>query len=139
MLETLIHPRKGLRARSSSWDPTGGNADFVAVAPGESHDLLDVAGAGTVKHIWLTLNTENRNYLRDLVIEMRWDGATHPAVATPLGDFFALGHARATSLTSLPITVVAGGRSGQLNMAAFNCWWQMPFGSGARISIRNEG
>jgi len=139
MLNSLIHPQTGRRCRSASWDPTGGNADFRTIDPGATLDLLDVSGAGTVKHIWLTVNTENRNYLRDLVVEMRWDGSEHPAVATPLGDFFALGHARATSVTSLPITVVAGGRSGALNMAAFNCWWQMPFATGARISVRNEG
>jgi len=139
MLRDLVFPRAGLRSRSSSWDRRGANDDHVVVAPGGEHALLDVRGAGMVTHLWITVNTENPTYLRDVVLEMTWDGAAHPAVAAPLGDFFALGHARMASVTSLPITVVAGGASGARGMGALNCWFQMPFATGARIVVRNEG
>jgi hypothetical protein len=139
MLRDLVFPLAGRRARSSSWDRTGANADHVVVESGASHALLDVPGAGIITHLWITVNTENPTYLRDVVLEMSWDGAASPAVAAPLGDFFALGHARMAPVTSLPITVVAGGASGARGMGALNCWFQMPFATGARVVVRNEG
>lgn len=139
MLRELVFPLAGRRARSSSWDRTGANADHVVVEAGGSHVLLEAAGAGVVTHVWITVNTENATYLRDVVLEMFWDGQAHPAVAAPLGDFFALGHGRMASVTSLPITVVAGGASGALGMGALNCWFHMPFAAGARVVVRNEG
>ena len=117
MLRDLAFPRAGRRSRSSSWDRRGANDDHVVVEPGGTHALLDVGGPGMVTHIWITVNTENPTYLRDVVLEMTWDGAAHPAVVAPLGDFFALGHARMASVTSLPITVVAGGASGRCRVA----------------------
>jgi hypothetical protein len=139
MLRDLVFPLAGRRARSSSWDRSGANADHVVVESGASHALLDTAGAGVVTHLWITVNTENPTYLRDVVLEMYWDGQESPAVAAPLGDFFALGHARMASVTSLPITVVAGGASGARGMGALNCWFQMPFSAGARVVVRNQG
>ena len=139
MLQALMNPVAGLRCRSSSWDRTGANADHVVVAPGDAHALLDVEGAGVVRHIWITVNTENPNYLRDVVLEATWDGLDHPAVVAPLGDFFCVGHARMASVTSLPISVVAGGASGARGMGAMNCWFAMPFARGARVVVRNEG
>ena len=139
MLQALMNPVVGLRCRSSSWDRTGANADHVVVAPGEAHAVLDVEGAGVVRHVWITVNTENPNYLRDVVLEATWDGHAHAAVAAPLGDFFCVGHARMASVTSLPISVVAGGASGAKGMGALNCWFAMPFAHGARIVVRNQG
>ncbi len=139
MLKDLAFPLTGTRSRSSSWDRAGANDDHVVVEPGGAHALLDVTGAGIVKHIWITVNTENPAYLRDVVLEMWWDGHDAAAVCTPLGDFFALGHGRIASVTSLPITVVAGGASGSMGMGALNAWFHMPFAEGARIVVRNEG
>lgn len=138
-MDTLIRPLPGRRMRSSSWDRSGANTDSVAIAPGESHDLLDVAGAGVVRHIWLTVNTESRLYPRELVLRMYWDGAEVPSVEAPLGDFFCLGHGRVAPFTAAPFSVVTGGRPQTLNMAAFNCWFAMPFAAGARITVTNEG
>lgn len=50
-------PRPGLRKRPFSWDRTGANTDSVVIEPGASHDLLNVAGAGVIRHVWLTVNT----------------------------------------------------------------------------------
>src|ERR1700722_11799803 len=41
--------------RSSSWDRTGANDDWVRVEPGSAATLLDVTGAGVVTHIWFTI------------------------------------------------------------------------------------
>jgi hypothetical protein len=137
-LETLVAPRAGRRLRRSSWDVSGANTDSVALAAGESHDLLRADGAGIVRHLWLTVSAQSPHYLRELVLRMTWDGASHPSVLTPLGDFFCLGHARVAPFSSLPFTVVTGSRAEQQNLAALNCWFAMPFANGARITVTNE-
>lgn len=138
-LQSLAFSRSGRSSRSSSWDRTGANTDSVRVEPGESHDLLLCRGSGMVQHIWITVNSESLLYPRELVLTMHWDGADSPSVSAPLGDFFGLGHGRVAPYASAPFTVVTGGRPQQRNLAAFNCWLTMPFGSGARISLRNDG
>ncbi|WP_345342624.1 DUF2961 domain-containing protein, partial [Actinomycetospora succinea] len=96
-LPRLRHTR---RRRSSSWDRTGGNDDRETLGPGETATLLDVAGAGVVTHIWVTVATSRtlRNprgkaddLLRRLTLKAWWDGEEHPSVAVPLGDFFGVG------------------------------------------------
>ncbi len=62
--------------RSSSWDRTGGNADSVAVDPGQTATLLDVTGAGVVTHIWFTINSPDPMHLKNLVLRAWWDGET---------------------------------------------------------------
>src|ERR1700741_4206881 len=41
--------------RSSSADPTGGNADRRKVDPGETLTVLDTDGPGLVSHLWFTI------------------------------------------------------------------------------------
>ncbi|MBM4435882.1 MAG: hypothetical protein FJ029_01325 [Actinobacteria bacterium] len=47
--------------RLSSWDRTGGNRDYVGIEPGQSGVLADLAGAGVVRHIWITASSEDRH------------------------------------------------------------------------------
>jgi hypothetical protein len=56
-LFALARLRSYKNLRSSSWDRTGGNADWVVVAPGQTATLLDIKGAGVVTHIWFTINS----------------------------------------------------------------------------------
>lgn len=133
--------KPGVRsARSSSYDRTGGNRDFAVVEPGETHVLADVAGAGSIRHIWLTTRCYAAQYLRKLVLEMFWDGEENPSVRTPLGDFFGIGHATGKHYVSLPLSMVFSQRRGPKGpfAPAMNCYFPMPFASGARIQIRNE-
>ncbi|MDN5569889.1 MAG: DUF2961 domain-containing protein [Propionibacteriaceae bacterium] len=126
--------------RSSSYDTTGGNRDFAKVAAGESHTLADIEGSGVITHIWLTTRCYSEKYLRKLVLEMYWDGEENPSVLTPLGDFFGVGHATCTHYVSLPLSMVFGARRGPKGpfAAAMNCYFPMPFGTSARIVLRNE-
>jgi len=50
--------RDATSRRSSSWDRTGGNDDRVHLRPGEEAVLLDARGAGCVRHIWVTLGSD---------------------------------------------------------------------------------
>jgi hypothetical protein len=137
-LDSLIYPRQARSRRISSWDKSGQNRDFIVVAPGETAVLVDITGSGCIKHIWLTVNAEDRLYLRQVVLRIYWDGETEPSVESPLGDFFGVGHARVNHYISLPLNMVTGEGAAQNNQAAMNCFFPMPFVAGARVTITNE-
>lgn len=126
---------KGFRAaRESSYDRTGGNADGRhdwPMQPGETRVMADIKGPGAITHIWITIATRDEKHLRNMVIRMYWDGEEHPSVEAPIGDFFGLGHGRYYQYASLPIQIGVD--------RGLNCFWRMPFGNGARVTITNEG
>lgn len=125
-------------ARKSSWDTSGRNADAWRIEPGETKVLADIDGPGVISHIWFTINSPDNMHLRKLVLRMYWDGEKTPSVQSPVGDFFGLGHARTYSYQCAPFNTSTGG-NGQLGSGcAMNCWFQMPFHSGARIEVTNE-
>ena len=99
----------------------------VAVAPGETFTMADISGMGAVKHIWCTDNSPG---CRNLVLRMYWDGAETPSVETPLGDFFASADYRAYAQIS-SLAVCVNPRKG------FNCYWEMPFRKGFRMTVEN--
>jgi hypothetical protein len=122
--------------RVSSADRSGGNADWVEVKAKSTVTLADVRGAGSIRHIWFTINSPSRFHLRELVLRMYWDGETEPSVEVPIGDFFGTGFEmdddgqKYHSWWSLPITV---------QDRAMNCYFEMPFGNGARVTLTNDG
>ena len=122
---------EGHAARVSSYDKTGANNDNIQILPGQTVTIADISGAGIIRHIWTTTNAKGP-IGRTLVVRMYWDGSETPAVEVPFGDFFGVGHGLEADVNSFPITNVSNGRSR-------NCWWQMPFSNGARITISNEG
>lgn len=98
----------------------------VRIPAGETHVLADIEGSGAIQHIWLTPTGGWRNQ----VLRMYWDDDPQPAVECPLGDFFACGWGEYAQVSSLAVCV---------NPArAFNCYWEMPFSSRARITLTNE-
>ena len=84
--------------RVSSYDRSGGNHDWVDLAPGEERCIADIAGEGIIRHIWCTAwaagpdGKAERQHLRKMVLRMYWDGERDPSVEVPLGDFFGMGH-----------------------------------------------
>jgi len=117
--------------RSSSWDRTGGNADWVVVAPGQTATLLDVKGAGAVTHIWFTINSPDPMHLKNLVLRAWWDDESAPSIEVPIGDFFGLGLGEYFVYQS-ELLVVAP-------IKALNAYFQMPFATAARFSLENQG
>jgi hypothetical protein len=96
----LMGLRPGRSARVSSAAPTrASNADNRRIPPGGKLVLADIAGPGTIQHIWLTFPEPHPGWLgkegnadhSELVLRMYWDGADRPAVESPVGDFFAAG------------------------------------------------
>jgi hypothetical protein len=142
-LRDLPRLRDASRRRASSWDVTGGNADWIIVDPARSAPLLEVDGAGSVNHIWIGIpdvagyrsalpESTGAEGLQRLVLEMRWDGEESPSVMVPLGAFFGGTHIETTEFTSLPIQV------GPHNARSFTSFFHMPFATGAEISVRSE-
>lgn len=117
--------------RSSSWDRTGGNGDSVPVMPGKTVTLLDEKGAGVITHIWFTINSEDPHHLKNLVLRMWWDGESSPSVEVPIGDFYGLTLGEYFTYQSALTTVAP--------VKALNCYFEMPFSSGAKITVTNEG
>ncbi|NLG98919.1 MAG: DUF2961 domain-containing protein [Chloroflexi bacterium] len=119
--------------RISSWDKTGGNNDFLVVKPKETVVLADIEGAGTINHIWCTHMCQQPDYLRRVVLRMKWDNEDHWSVEVPLGDFFGVGHAKTVNFVSLPLQMSPS------DGKAFNCWFPMPFSERAYMELTNEG
>ena len=97
----------------------------TVVAAGTTAELASIEGPGFIRHIWLTTTGTGR----ELVLRMYWDGEQEPAVEAPLGDFFCNGWGRFAPVTSVP--VVAASNRGM------NCYWEMPFQTGARVVLEN--
>ncbi|HPA48001.1 MAG TPA: DUF2961 domain-containing protein, partial [bacterium] len=117
--------------RISSYDRTGGNADRLAIQPGETRILAEIQGPGAITHIWNTIDAEPY-YSRMLVLRFYWDDRKVPSVEVPLGDFFGVGHGMNRPFQSLPVCVSSDGR-------ARNCYWYMPFRKSAKITVTHEG
>lgn len=131
LVPTLTKPQDYVLKRASSYDRTGGNADFRRVAPGETLTLLEEAGPGVITHIWITINSPEQFHLKKLVLRMSWDDEAAPSVEAPLGDFFGLGLGDYFQYQSLPLAVGS--------VKALNCFFPMPFRKRAKITVTNEG
>lgn len=120
-------PLAGTFLHVSSTDTTGGNRDYVQIAPGDSAVLLDLDGAGVIRRLWLTVASDDPDYLRRMAVRMYWDGETNPSVDVPLGDFFGDGFSK-PNYAALPMGIASGG---------FYCYLPMPFARHARIVVTN--
>lgn len=119
-------------------DPNS-NSDNIRVKPGETHVLFDEKGAGVIQHIWMSFlkpgphewAPEGSAHHGEMLLRMFWNGAKEPQVEAPVGDFFALPFGQRAAVVSLPVQVTAGD--------GYNCFWPMPFATGGRIEIVNQG
>lgn len=135
-MNDIAKQRSGKRRRESSYDRTGGNDDRRYIQPGETFTVADIAGAGCIRHIWMTLANEGFSVekfaYRKIVLRMYWDGEEEPSVQAPLGDFFGMGHGITKNFVSAPLQMSPENGQGM------NCWWPMPYANGARITVTNE-
>ena len=98
---------------------------FICVKAHSTFTLADIHESGCINHIWCTPS----GVWRFLILRIYWDDSDTPSVECPLGDFFASGWERYDPIRSLPVCVNPG--------RAFNCYWQMPFRKGCRITLEN--
>jgi D-arabinan exo alpha-(1,3)/(1,5)-arabinofuranosidase (non-reducing end) len=127
----LTQPQDYVLKRVSSYDRSGGNADFREIAPGETLTLMDVDGPGVLTHIWFTLWSREDFHLKKLVFRIYWDRETTPSVEAPLGDFFGLGLGDYHPWESELLSVA--------NERALNSFFPMPFQKHACLTVSNEG
>src|SRR5919204_193452 len=117
--------------RASSYDRTGGNADFREIPAGGSLTLLDENGPGEITHFWCTIASRDPNHLKALVLRMYWDAEQVPSVEAPIGDFFGQGLGEYHDFQSAPLAVGS--------IKALNSFFPMPFARHARVTVSNEG
>jgi hypothetical protein len=99
------------------------------IQPGETVQLCDIQGSGTIRHIWLTTAREPAAQ-RALVIRGYWEGQKHPSIECPVGDFFGFAHGKIMPYQSAVHSVGStGGR---------NIWLPMPFAKRARLEFTNQ-
>lgn len=76
------------------------------------------------------LTPKDRDVLRDIILQIRWDGEASSSVWVPLGDFFGTAPG-ANSYRGFPCGLTEDG------------WWYanwfMPFGKSAEVKVVNEG
>ena len=120
--------------RASSWDTTGRNDDAWNIEPGERRVLADIAGPGTITHLWMT----QRNHYRECLLLFTWDNADSPSIVCPLGDFFGLGHGIVNSYHSLLFSASTRANNQFNQGCALNAYVPMPFRERALVELVNE-
>lgn len=138
-LDDLTRMHEGRSRRVSSASPSAtSNRDNRWIKPGETFVMADITGPGVVRHIWMTFAEAAPGWLAkdgaanpsEVVLRMYWDEAEQPAVESPIGDFFAAGFGLRAEVKSVPVQVQGGD--------SYNCFWPMPFGRRAKITVTNE-
>lgn len=133
----LYMRREGTSRRSSSWDRTGGNRDFIVIEAGASAIIAEIQTSAVIQHIWLTIASEERYALRKVLLRAWWDGEETPSIDSPVGDFFGVGHGVASHYSSAPLNMIT--TQGTIeSKAAMNCFFEMPFRKSGHLSIVNE-
>jgi hypothetical protein len=123
---------QSMRASSADRNWRDGNGDCRHINAGATLTLADLAGPGRIVHFWCTIADQEPNYSALLTLRIYWDGETNPAVECPIGDFFGIGMGVDKPFTSEPVRVSSEGRGR-------NCYWPMPFGKSARVTVSNDG
>jgi Protein of unknown function (DUF2961) len=116
--------------RESSFDKTGGNADWIVIPPHTIGKLAEIQGPGMITHIWIPTGKEPPHNLKESVLRIYWDGERDPSVEVPIGDFFGqpLGEyvAQNSALLSAP------------PWSGLNSYFPMPFAESALITLNND-
>lgn len=98
--------------------------------PGETVELADIEGPGTIRHIWMTFPPARPEVMRALWFEVYYDGASEPSVSVPCLDFFGLPCGRPVPYHS----AMASAQEGR----GFNAYFPMPFHKRFRMAITNS-
>ena len=95
-------------------------------------DLLDAPGPGSIDLFHLTLDTTDPADLRALVVTMRWDDQTMPAVDLALASLFGA-EQTLSNFDTIPMSVIVGNGQTDVTLAL-----PMPFASRAKIALSNR-
>lgn len=120
----------GIKGSGGKTNKTAKGNAFEFMEPGETKNLLDIKGEGTIQRIWLTIDHSNLK-LRSLRLQFFWDGSAKPAVDVPLGDFFVYNLGKQVAFESALFSSGEG--------RSYNCYIPMPFKKAAKVVLINEG
>jgi len=98
--------------------------------PGETVELADITGPGTIRHIWMTFPPAPPEVMRALWFEVFYDGLEQPSISVPCLDFFGLPLGRPVEYSS----ALASAQEGR----GFNAYFPMPFQRELRMAITNS-
>lgn len=114
----VAHGRKGL--------------PYFFCRPGHPLTLARVKGhSGMIRRIWVTLHDRSPLMLRQLRLQIYWDGAEQPAVDVPLGDFFGMSLGR--------MVPFAGALFSSPEGRSMICTVPMPFRDQMQVVLQNDG
>ncbi|MFA5292320.1 MAG: glycoside hydrolase family 172 protein [Phycisphaerae bacterium] len=106
----------------------------IAIGPGQKKTIIEIAGTRAitsikVKNVFPKDMQQQRQLIRELVLQITWDGQKEPAVWAPFGDFFgtAAGLNKHKSITV-----------GVTDEVLYSNWF-MPFEKGAKLELINDG
>jgi len=120
----------GLKGQGGKSNAGAKGSAFTTLKAGESKTLLDVKSAGIIQRLWFTVNDRSPEMLRSLRLRIYWDGSREAVVDVPFGDFFCAG-VKAVAFQSALFSDPEG--------RSFNCYIPMPFKTGAKVVLTNEG
>lgn len=120
----------GVKGSGGKTNKTAKGNAFEFMEPGETKNLLDIKGEGTIQRIWLTIDHSPLK-LRSLRLQFFWDGSSKAAVDVPLGDFFVYNLGKQVAFESALFSSGEG--------RSYNCYIPMPFKKAAKILLINEG
>ena len=136
-LDGLYLLKDSKTSRVSSYDRSGGNHDWITIAPGEAKTLFEVSGTGVIRRFYVTSIAADRMRYRKLILRMYWDGEKEPSVEVPLGDFFGSGLGTLRYFHSLVVDINPGLRSSDFD--GLVNYFPMPFQKSARVTLENDG
>src|SRR5215218_1962401 len=136
---SIARRRPDLTTRqATTFNPTT-REKTVDVPRGRRVTIAKGEGCGYIAKLWITFpgwfwmhwdpnKPINQTILKTLILRIYWDGATEPAVAAPVGDFFGCGLCEVSNFAARYFGMSSGG---------FFCSFPMPFRKGFRIELEN--
>lgn len=130
---TFENPSAAPSAGGTAADGRKG-APMRPIGPGERVVLADLAGPGTITHVWLTVGGTAPPQLppatlRAQVLEVFYDDLDEPSISVPAPDFFGAAHGVPVPYSS-SVTAVNEGRG-------FTGRLPLPFRDRARVEYEN--
>ena len=120
----------GIKGNGGKSNKTAKGNAFEFIEAGQTKNLLDIKGEGTIQRIWLTIDHSPLK-LRSLRLQFYWDSSNKPAVDVPLGDFFVYNLGKQVAFESALFSSSEG--------RSYNCYIPMPFKKAAKVLLINEG
>ena len=130
---------KAAKILTQGFDPTGTRPgqrtshDYTEVIHGQTSGVVKLPGPRAITALKVKMDLpespDDRKILRELVLEIYWDGEPEPSVCVPLGDFFGTAPG-VNKYKSLPLGMTDEG---------FYSYWYMPFAESAVVKVTNDG